>query len=164
MNGQKLLNLNKLASKCLIGNYSTKTINSLNIFDRKVKKIQRNRIASDPSNTDYDYLKSEVGYRVVDRIFDIKRSFNTILDLGCQKGYVSRHLNKVNISFIQNCSNFYKIVLKKDSAKKIFMLEMSDELLVNHFEYFKINLIKSEFFNIINKMYSLMITFFKSLK
>jgi NADH dehydrogenase [ubiquinone] 1 alpha subcomplex assembly factor 5 len=106
MNGQKLLNLNKLASKCLIGNYSTKTINSLNIFDRKVKKIQRNRIASDPSNTDYDYLKSEVGYRVVDRIFDIKRSFNTILDLGCQKGYVSRHLSKVNISFIKNCSNF----------------------------------------------------------
>jgi hypothetical protein len=44
------------------------------------------------------------------------------------------------------------------------MLEMSDELLVNHFEYFKINLIKSEFFNIINKMYSFMITFFKSLK
>ena len=99
MNGQKLLSLNKLALKCLSRNLSSKTINSLDIFDRKVKKIQRNRIALDPNNADYDYIKSEVGYRVADRIFDIKRSFNTILDLGCQKGYVSKHLSTVSFNF-----------------------------------------------------------------
>jgi hypothetical protein len=68
---------------------------NLNIFDRNTKRIQRNSIVSDTNFKDYEYIKSEVGYRVADRIFDIKRSFNTVVDLGCQRGYVSKHLEKV---------------------------------------------------------------------
>ena len=75
---------------------SSKIITSLDIFDRNVKKIHRNLTAVDPNNADYDYVKEEVGYRVADRIFDIKRTFNQICDLGCQKGYVSKHLTKVS--------------------------------------------------------------------
>ena len=93
------LNLSNVALKCLKRSLSSKAISTLDIFDRKVKKIQRNKTALDPNSADYDYVKSEVGYRVADRIFDIKRSFNTILDLGCQKGYVSKHLSKVNLNF-----------------------------------------------------------------
>ncbi len=69
---------------------------SINIFDRDVKRQQRDRTLNDPDYKQYEYVKSEVGYRVTDRIFDIKRSFNNILDLGCQRGYVSKHLTKVN--------------------------------------------------------------------
>lgn len=88
--------INTQISKLLIRSLSSKTPpSSMNIFDREVKRIQRNRIALDPKSTDYDYVKEEVGYRVADRIFDIKRSFNTILDLGCQKGFVSKHLTNV---------------------------------------------------------------------
>jgi hypothetical protein len=68
---------------------------SMNIFDRNVKLIQRNKTALHPNYKDFDYVKEEIGARVADRIFDIKRSFNTILDLGCQRGYVSKHLTKV---------------------------------------------------------------------
>ena len=84
---------------------------SLYIFDRNVKRMQRDRAANEPNHKDYEYVKSEVGYRVADRIFDIKRSFNNILDLGCQRGYVSKHLTK-------------------DTVNKIHMFEMSEDLLV----------------------------------
>jgi NADH dehydrogenase [ubiquinone] 1 alpha subcomplex assembly factor 5 len=71
------------------GCYSSKvtsTPSSLNVFDRETKRIQRIRTAIDPNYKDYEYVKAEVGYRVADRVFDIKRSFNTVLDLGCQRG------------------------------------------------------------------------------
>lgn len=68
---------------------------NLNIFDRETKKIQRNRTSYYPEYTNYEYIKSEVGFRVADRIFDIKRELNSILDLGCQRGYVSKNLTKV---------------------------------------------------------------------
>lgn len=70
---------------------------NLNIFDRWTKKTQRNRTAYYPDYKNYEYIKSEVGYRVADRIFDIKREFNSILDLGCQRGYVSKNLTKVKL-------------------------------------------------------------------
>ncbi|CAF0721073.1 unnamed protein product [Brachionus calyciflorus] len=83
---------------------------NLNIFDRETKKLQRNRTAYDPNYKDYEYIKSEVGYRVADRVFDIKRNFNSIIDLGCQRGYVSKNLTK-------------------ETVKKVYMLEMSDKML-----------------------------------
>ncbi len=85
---------------------SSKIITSLDIFDRNVKKIHRNLTAVDPNNADYDYVKEEVGYRVADRIFDIKRTFNQICDLGCQKGYVSKHLTKVSCVIFEIETNF----------------------------------------------------------
>jgi hypothetical protein len=70
---------------------------NLNVFDRNTKKIQRNSLANDPNFKDYEYIKSEIGFRLADRIFDIKRNFNSMLDLGCQRGYVSKHLTKVTL-------------------------------------------------------------------
>ncbi len=80
--------------------YSTQS--SIYIFDRNVKRQQRDRAVNDPDYKQYEYVKSEVGYRVADRIFDIKRSFNNILDLGCQRGYVSKHLTKVKIKSVKS--------------------------------------------------------------
>ena len=48
---------------------------------------------------------------MADRVFDVKRSFNKILDLGSSRGYVSKHLTK-------------------ETVKKIIMLEMADKVLV----------------------------------
>jgi NADH dehydrogenase [ubiquinone] 1 alpha subcomplex assembly factor 5 len=59
--------------------------------------MQRNRIAE---HSDGGWLKEEIGHRVADRIFDVKRTFDTIVDLGCQRGYVTKHLSKVAI---KNC-------------------------------------------------------------
>jgi hypothetical protein len=79
----------------LVNKPAAKYTTSLNIFDRETKRSQKNLTSLDANYKDYEYVKSEVGYRVADRVFDIKRSFDTILDLGCQRGYVSKHLTKV---------------------------------------------------------------------
>ena len=46
---------------------------SINIFDRRVKRLQRNRAASGDNPELYDYLKDEVASHVVDRVCDIAR-------------------------------------------------------------------------------------------
>lgn len=66
--------------------------NVLNVFDRNAKLIQKNRTSEMDNFAIYDYLKEEVGYRLADRIFDIKRKFSYAVDLGCGRGYVSRHI------------------------------------------------------------------------
>lgn len=68
------------------------TQRTLNIFDRKSKLLQRERAALSKNVEIYDYVKEEIGYRLADRIFDIKRQFNRVIDLGCSRGYVSRHI------------------------------------------------------------------------
>ncbi len=76
---------------------SNPTQPSYYVFDRNTKKMQRNRIAV---HKEAGWLKEEIGGRVADRIFDIKRNFDTMIDLGCQRGYVSKHLSKVKLILI----------------------------------------------------------------
>lgn len=64
----------------------------MNIFDRRAKLLQRERAAKAEDVNVYDYLKDEVGYRLADRIFDIKRKFKRVLDLGCSRGHVSKNV------------------------------------------------------------------------
>ena len=70
---------------------------AMNVFDRKAKALHRDRsvIIRDDHQV-FDYLKEEVGYRVYDRILDIKRHFNTVVDLSAGKGYIGRNFTKVN--------------------------------------------------------------------
>lgn len=64
----------------------------MNIFDRKTKLLHRERAAKDTEVHLYDYIKDEVGHRLSDRVFDIKRKFRRALDLGCGRGYVSKRI------------------------------------------------------------------------
>ena len=52
---------------------SNGTSGAINIFDRKVKRQQRNRAASGDNPELYDYLKDEVASHIVDRICDVAR-------------------------------------------------------------------------------------------
>ncbi|GLV31468.1 uncharacterized protein CBL_07230 [Carabus blaptoides fortunei] len=54
--------------------------------------IKRERAASAKDVNVYDYIKDDVGYRLADRIFDIKRKFKRAADIGCSRGYVSKHI------------------------------------------------------------------------
>lgn len=81
-----------------------------NIFDRNAKLLHRNRITRLKDFKVYDYLKEEIGFRIYDRMCDIKREFNIGLELGCGRGYVSRHLTK-------------------DMVNIIYQMDMSSELL-----------------------------------
>lgn len=64
----------------------------VNIFDRSVKRLQRERAAKSADVELYDYIKEEVGYRISDRIFDVKRQFVNAVDLGAGRGYVTNHV------------------------------------------------------------------------
>lgn len=63
-----------------------------------------------PDSEKYDFLKEEIGYRLSDRVLDIKRQMGTCVDLGSSKGYVTRHLTG-------------------HSVKKIIATEMSPAML-----------------------------------
>lgn len=70
---------------------------SMNIFDRSTKLLQRERAANASDVKLYDYIKDEVGYRLSDRIFDIKRNFKRALDFGCGRGHVSKNILKESV-------------------------------------------------------------------
>lgn len=86
---------------------SSRHQNAINIFDRKAKCLQRNRAALQGNVQDFDYLKEEFGYRLADRVLDITREMEVCVDIGCGRGYVSRHLTR-------------------NSVRKLHCLEMSE--------------------------------------
>lgn len=59
-----------------------KSEHSQNIFDRRAKRLQKERSAQRPDVALFDYIKDEVGFRLSDRIFDIKREFKNAADIG----------------------------------------------------------------------------------
>ncbi|RHZ69495.1 hypothetical protein Glove_283g98 [Diversispora epigaea] len=90
---------------------STQTPSAFQVFDRNVKKLQRNRAALDVENSrQVDYLKDEIAYRIVDRLLDIKRKFEVVVDLGSGCGHIIKHVNE-------------------DMMKKLIMCDMSEKML-----------------------------------
>lgn len=73
------------------------SLRALNIFDRDLKRKQKNWAARQPEPRKFDYLKEEVGSRIADRVYDIPRAFPLALDLGCGRGYIAQYLNKETI-------------------------------------------------------------------
>ncbi|XP_066254051.1 arginine-hydroxylase NDUFAF5, mitochondrial [Euwallacea similis] len=78
-------------------------LNSLNIFDRNTKTLQRKRAALAVDANLYDYLKDEIGFRLADRIYDIKRKFKLAADIGCNRGYVSKHISPDSVEELLIC-------------------------------------------------------------
>lgn len=77
----------------------------MNVFDRDTKLKQKERSGLLPEIKLYDYLKNEIGYRLADRIFDIKRTFKCALDLGCSRGYVSKHIVSDSVEKLIMCDS-----------------------------------------------------------
>jgi len=86
----------------LLGTVGTRAM-SMNIFDRGAKLRQRERASANPEVEVFDYLKDEVGYRLADRVFDIKRQFRHVVDLGCGRGHVSKHISADNVEKLTMC-------------------------------------------------------------
>ncbi|CAF0822253.1 unnamed protein product [Adineta steineri] len=65
-----------------------------NVFDRQAKLKQRERTCLDPEYNIYSYVHERVAQSLVDRIFDIKRTFESALDIGCGRGLTASELTK----------------------------------------------------------------------
>ncbi|XP_034945992.1 arginine-hydroxylase NDUFAF5, mitochondrial [Chelonus insularis] len=111
----------------------------MNVFDRQAKLLQKERAARSPDVEKYDYLKDEIGYRLADRVFDIKRNFKNVLDLGCGRGHVSKHLtgeNIKNLTLVDMCPSYLEQAqIPQDiNTKKLMLDEENFSLEQNSFD------------------------------
>lgn len=100
------------------------------VFNRENKVLQKERAALNEDVQVYDYLKDEVGYRLSDRVFDIKRKFNTIVDLGCGRGHVSRNIQASSVEKLimcDNCESILNQATPPEDSDVIFEKKLVDE-------------------------------------
>ncbi|ORE02989.1 S-adenosyl-L-methionine-dependent methyltransferase [Rhizopus microsporus var. microsporus] len=91
--------------------YYATTPQSFYVFDRHAKRLQKDRAASNVEESrTVDYLKDEIAARVADRLLDIKKDFDTVVDLGSGSGHIIKHATK-------------------DMMKKLIMCDMSEKAL-----------------------------------
>ncbi|KAK6510347.1 hypothetical protein TWF506_009461 [Arthrobotrys conoides] len=68
---------------------------SFQVFDRRVKGLQRDRAAKNAEESrKVDYLRDEVANRLVERLYDINRSYEHVLDLGAGACHLARALHR----------------------------------------------------------------------
>ncbi|TPX77757.1 hypothetical protein CcCBS67573_g01004 [Chytriomyces confervae] len=68
--------------------------NAMRVFDRSIKRMQRNASATLSDSSTFDYIRDEVADRLVDRLLDIKRRFPNVLDLGSGAGHIVKYVDK----------------------------------------------------------------------
>ncbi|KAK7696151.1 hypothetical protein QCA50_000802 [Cerrena zonata] len=96
------------------------SVGPFQVFDREAKRIQKDRAASrdngERSRT-VDYVRESVADSMMERLLDIKRKFNTILDLGSGPGHLSKMLDS---------STTTKVIML-DSSEKSLHRDPDDE-------------------------------------
>jgi len=104
---------------------------SVAVFDRNAKKMQRNRSSLLENPTMYDYLKDEVAYRLADRVCDITRKFDIAVDLGCGRGHLAQHLTSDSIKFLYQCDNSLSILNQAAPSPDVetFNVQVDEEFL-----------------------------------
>ncbi|XP_025106111.1 arginine-hydroxylase NDUFAF5, mitochondrial-like [Pomacea canaliculata] len=91
----------------------------MNVFDRKAKRIQRDRAAVAENHQVFDYIKDEFGYRLADRICDIKRKFDVAVELGCGKGFASKHVYSDMVTRLYQCELSQKLLELSHSSPEV---------------------------------------------
>ncbi|XP_026480349.1 arginine-hydroxylase NDUFAF5, mitochondrial-like [Ctenocephalides felis] len=142
----KLYNYNATIKNPLIEVTRLLATKSVNIFNRQTKFLQRERAAFDENVHVYDYLKEEVGYRLSDRIFDIKKTFNVAVDFGCGRGYISKNVSHDNIEKLIMCDMSSKMLDQAHCAEGLVTSKhtLQDDYL--HFEESSIDLVLSSMY------------------
>jgi len=103
----------------------------MNVFDRKTKVKQRDRAAAAEDVATYDYLKDEVAYRLVDRLYDIQRKFKIAVDLGCGRGHISNHITPDSVEILYQCEMSQKMLEQTPHAEGVqtYRLKADEEFL-----------------------------------
>ena len=105
------------------------TFGAMNVFDKEAKRRHRDLWASNPEAEKCDYLKEEVGYRLADRLYDIKRKLNIVVELGCGRGYIAQHLDQEIVENLVMCDISAKVldIAKGNDKLKIRKMVVDDE-------------------------------------
>lgn len=99
-----------LASLLRVSTRRQSAFGAMNVFDREAKRRHRDRWATDPEAEKSEYLKEEVGYRLADRMYDVKRKFDTVVELGCGRGYIAQHLDQEIVENFVMCDFSSKVL------------------------------------------------------
>ncbi|CAI5441221.1 unnamed protein product [Caenorhabditis angaria] len=83
-------------SSCKIDASTSSTI----VFDRNMKRMQRDWAVQQTEFKSAQYLKEEIGWRVADKVFDLTKFNDLVLDIGCGIGQIAPHLIKENVGKI----------------------------------------------------------------
>ncbi|PIL37539.1 hypothetical protein GSI_01233 [Ganoderma sinense ZZ0214-1] len=96
------------------------SVGPFQVFDRHAKQMQKDRSAAREGGArsrTVDYVRDEVADRLIERMQDIKRKFNTILDLGSGPGHFSKLLD----------SEITQKVVMVDSSENLLTRDADDE-------------------------------------
>lgn len=64
----------------------------------------------------YDYVRAEIGERMVDRMFDFNRELKTVAELGCNRGFITRHELPDGIEQYYLCDSSEKMLQQAKNA------------------------------------------------
>lgn len=69
------------------------------IFDRSLKRLQRERASKSAGFSAYEYLRQEIADRLSERLLDFRRSFRRALDVGAGASNIRRALVRNKLGF-----------------------------------------------------------------
>ncbi|KAI6163234.1 S-adenosyl-L-methionine-dependent methyltransferase [Pisolithus thermaeus] len=93
--------------------FETSRVGVYKVFDRNAKRLQKDFAArrdGGARSRTVDYIRDEVSERLMERFLDIKKKFDTVVDLGCGPGHFSK-------------------LLEPDKTRKVVMIDSSKESL-----------------------------------
>ncbi|KAI0758111.1 S-adenosyl-L-methionine-dependent methyltransferase [Fomes fomentarius] len=91
-----LVRTRSLASVSSSSPVNPNSVGPFQVFDRNVKRMQKDRSAvrnGGQRSRTVDYVRNDIADRLVERMQDIKRKFNIVLDLGAGPGHFSKCLD-----------------------------------------------------------------------
>jgi SAM-dependent methyltransferase len=87
------------------------------VFDRRVLRQRRDRAAA--RFADFDFLVNEMGERIVERLGDVRRTFETTLVLGCHTGQVASRLPAEQVGFVVQADLSEAMASRVDGARVV---------------------------------------------
>lgn len=98
------------------------------VFDRRMKMMQKTRAAMREDVADYEYLKDEVNRRLLDRLEDVyAHEFERVLEIGSGRGPITRSLleDREDVKTLVQVDSSFKMIQSgrreiKESSRRTF--------------------------------------------
>eukprot|EP01134_Creolimax_fragrantissima_P004761 CFRG4761T1 len=113
-----IFQVRRLARRCIA---------TTEIFDRKVKRKQREWAAQHPDSTKCDYLRHAVAENLCDRMIDVSRTFPKVLDLSSGAGHMTHQIPLDRVDSIVQMDNCHKMLTRDNKAARFLLDDGSDE-------------------------------------